>query len=35
MTDTINMPVTPTDKIVRAAQHGCGLTPMDAVLVNE
>lgn len=35
MTDTIKVPKTPTDKMIRAAQHGCGLTPMDAVLVYQ
>jgi hypothetical protein len=33
MTDIIKAPPAPTDKMIRAAQHGCGLTPMDAVLV--
>jgi hypothetical protein len=24
-------PTLPTDKMIRAAQHGCGLTPIEAV----
>ena len=35
MTNTIKMPVLPTDKMIRAAQHGCGLTPIDAVHVYQ
>ncbi|MBT5250942.1 MAG: hypothetical protein HOL68_12180 [Bacteroidetes Order II. Incertae sedis bacterium] len=25
----------PTDKMIRAAQHGCGLTPIEAVHIYE
>ena len=35
MSDIIKAPATPTDKMICAAQHGCGLTPMDAVLVYQ
>jgi len=35
MTDTIKMPTVPTDKMIRAAQHGCGLTPIEAVHVYQ
>jgi hypothetical protein len=35
MTDTVEVPTKPTDKMIRSAQHGCGLTPLDAVLVYQ
>ena len=28
-------PILPTDKMIRAAQHGCGLTPIEAVHVYQ
>ncbi len=28
-------PNAPTDKMIRAAQHGCGLTPIEAVHIYE
>ncbi len=35
MADTIKMPTVPTDKMIRAAQFGCDLTPIEAVLVYQ
>ena len=35
MTTTSEVPKTPTDKMIRAAQQGCGLTPIEAVLVYQ
>ncbi len=28
-------PTLPTDKMIRAAQHGCGLTPIEAVHIYQ
>ncbi len=35
MTKTIKPPALPTDKMIRAAQYGCGLTPIEAVHVYQ
>jgi hypothetical protein len=35
MTKTIKPPTVPTDTMIRAAQHGCGLTPIEAVHVYQ
>jgi len=35
MTKTTKPPTLPTDKMIRAAQYGCGLTPIDAVHVYQ
>ena len=35
MTQNATMPTVPTDKMIRAAQHGCGLTPIEAVHIYE
>ena len=35
MTKTSKIPTVPTDKMIRAAQHGCGLTPIEAVHIYE
>ncbi len=35
MANTTKMPTLPTDKMIRAAQHGCGLTPIEAVLIYQ
>ena len=35
MTKTIKVPDVPSDKMIRAAQHGCGLTAIEAVHVYQ
>ena len=35
MTDTIAASAVPTDKVIKAAQFGCGLEPLEAVLVYQ
>ncbi len=35
MANTTKMPTLPTDKMIRAAQYGCGLTTIEAVHVYQ
>ncbi|MGY8994683.1 MAG: hypothetical protein ACKVK8_11130, partial [Rhodospirillales bacterium] len=35
MNENATTPAVPTDKMIRAAQHGCGLTPIEAVHVYQ
>ncbi len=35
MTQNATTPTVPTDKMIRAAQHGCGLTPIEAVHIYQ
>jgi hypothetical protein len=35
MTENATTSTVPTDKMIRAAQHGCGLTPIEAVHVYQ